>query len=109
MESGIWELRVTLKGYTFLDEKALLNERRRWWPIGECRRGFCRGRFGVSDTLRFIAGAGEFFLNSARQLVLAFGGYEGVFPSNFQIAVARNLGCLDRTTADLLAPHGVRA
>ncbi len=29
MEGGIWELRVTLKGYTFLDEKALLNERRR--------------------------------------------------------------------------------
>ena len=52
LDAEIWELRVTLEGYTFLDDKALLNERRRWWPIGE--RG---GSFAVAGELRRFDGA----------------------------------------------------
>ena len=107
MEAEIWELRVTLEGYTFLDDKALLNERRRSWPIGGRGGSFWRGPFGVGDPVRFIAGAGEFFLNSARQLVLALGGYEGIFAGHFQIAVGGDLRRFDGASAGLLTPRDI--
>ena len=107
LDAEIWELRVTLEGYTFLDDKALLNERRRWWPIGERGGSFWRRWFGVGDPFRFTAGAGEFFLNSARQLIPALWCDEGIFAGHFQIAVASNLGCFDRTAADLLTPRDI--
>jgi hypothetical protein len=56
--------------------------------------------------LRFIAGAGEFFLNSARQLVLARGGYEGIFAGHFQI-VAGDLRRFNGASADLLTPRDI--
>jgi hypothetical protein len=53
MEAEIGELRVTLEGYTlFRRQRLLLNERRRWWPIGE--RG---GSFAVAGELRRFDGA----------------------------------------------------
>ena len=59
-----------------MDDKALLNERR-WWPIGERGGSFWCRWFGVGDPLRFTAG--EFFLNSVRQLILALRCDEGIF------------------------------
>ena len=107
MEAEIWELRVTLEGYTFLDDKALLNERRRWWPIGERGGSFWRRWFGVGDPLRFTAGAGEFFLNSVRQLILALRCDEGIFAGHFQIAVAGDLRRFDGASANLLTPRDI--
>ena len=50
---------------------------------------------------------GEFFLNSARQLVLALGGHEGIFAGHFQIAVAGDLRHFDGASANLLTPRDI--
>jgi hypothetical protein len=48
-------------------------------------------------------------LDASRQLILPFGADEGIFASHLEIAVAGDLRCLDRASADLLPPCNIGA
>ena len=66
----------------------------RGWDDGAQFRLFCRD--------------GKLLLNAAGELILAFGGDEGVFTSHLQIAMVSDLRGFDGATADLLPPRDIR-
>jgi len=107
MEAEIWELRVTLEGYTFLGDKALLNERRRGSRHWRARREFLARAVRSRRPFEIYCWRGRVFPEFGASTRSGTRGYEGIFAGHFQIAVAGDLRRFDGASDDLLTARDI--